>query len=249
MYRRRAVVCVVAACLAAAVGVSCAKKPPAPPPPPQLSWQGDPCTKERLDKFIHQYGIKGCRLGIHPEEGILRGVLRDGFWRFRVGYVGKIDAAHRRAFKEGVAMWNRHSHVTGFMFEDATSKTDVDFRLIAGAPAGQPDAKAGDPIEKTSCSGFKPPGSHVWYSTMNSDWADDADAARLYAHELGHGLNLDHWLELSDSVMHEGDSGMDCRILAAHVIDEIQESDAINAFICGCGVRLKVPGQAPAQRP
>jgi hypothetical protein len=253
--RRRSIVCVVAACLAVEVAAGCAaKKPPekVPEPPSAPDWQGDPCTQERLDRFIAQYGVRGCKIGVHPEEGLLRGVLHHDLWHFRVAYVGELDSGHRKAFQDGMAMWNRHRYVTGFAFEDATSTkdvdstTDVDFRYIAGLPPVPPDAKKGETVEKTSCAGFGPAGSYVWYSLTNSKWANDPGAARIYAHELGHGLNLDHQQALGvPSVMREGDTGSDCRILAKDVLADIQSSDAINAFICGCGIRLKPRKEGP----
>jgi len=238
--KRRVVVCVVAACLAAMLASACASPPPPPKVAPELAWQDDPCTQERLDKFIAKYGVKGCKTEGHPDEGILRGgLVSGGYLRFRIAYVGKIDQRHGKAFEDGVAMWNRYRDVTGFLFEAAPSEKDADFRFIAGAPPVPPDAKPVEPVEQTSCAAYAPAGSYVWYSTTNSTWANDDHSERIYAHELGHGFNLDHQHDLNVvSVMREGNKGMDCRILAAHTISDIQDADAINAFICGCGVRL-----------
>jgi hypothetical protein len=247
---RRSVVCVVAACPIAAIAIACSVSAAsaARVAPRAQDWQGDPCALERLETIIKQEGWRSCRPRMHPEEGLLRGELRGDFLHFRVGYVGKVAPLHKAAFKAGMAMWNRHSHITGFVFEEAASLEDADFRLEAGAPAMPPNAKEDEPIEETSCAGYRTDGSHIWYSTTNTNWlmrdTDIPDAARIYAHELGHGLNLDH-KTFGSSVMHQGDAGSDCRDLASVIIADVQESDANDAHRCGCAIRLKARGQDP----
>jgi hypothetical protein len=248
---RRFVVCTVAACLLTAVAIACSARTAsaARGTPRAPDWQGDPCAFERVETLVKQNGWTNCRPKLHPDEGLLRGELRGDFLHFRVGYVGKVDPLHWAAFKAGMAMWNRHSHITGFVFEEAASPADADFRLEAGAPAVPPNAKEGDPIEETSCAGYRTDGSHIWYSLTNTTWltrdTDIPDAARIYAHELGHGLNLDH-KTFGTSVMHEGNKGSDCRDLAGVILADVQDSDASDAHRCGCAIRLKARGQDPS---
>lgn len=226
MNQRRYVVCVVAACLVATLAVACAAR-----------------SMTRQDAT--------CRPRIDDDEGILRGDRRGDFLYFRVGYASDVEPLQKKAFQAGMAMWNRHSQLTGFVFEDATS-TDADFRLQRGAPPLPPNTQRTEPIEKTDCAGFMTDGSFIWYSPPGMEWVrsdtDVANAARIYAHELGHGLNLKHKTG-GRSVMHEGDLGTGCRDLATFILTDVQDSDARAAHRCGYGVRLKAQRQASAPRP
>jgi hypothetical protein len=243
MSRRRPIVCMVAACLAAALSPACAARrgqQATPLVPPQC----DTCTQEKLEAL--KDAGQNCRPKMHNEEGLLRGYQRDGMLHFRIAFDADVDPLHKQALQAAMVMWNRRSDVTGFLFEDATTDV-VDISLKRGMPSTPAADKDVEPVEETSCAGYRADGSYIWYSTTNTAWlknkTDIVDAARIYAHELGHGLNLDHRAN-GTSVMRQGDATADCTDLARHIIADVQASDARDAHRCGCGVRLKV--QAPA---
>jgi hypothetical protein len=256
--RRRSIVCVVAACLGAALGPACAAKKdrftPVLPASETLDWRGDACTQERLDKFVTQSPQDNCRPKIHPDEGILRGSLDGDFRYFRIHFDRSVPKRHREVFHAAMGMWNRQSHVTGFVFDDEPSAKAADFRVTRGLPSPPPNAGADQPTEMTICSGFRTDKSSIWYSQNTFHWvktdADVAAAARIFAHELGHGLNIDH--KTSSSVMRQGNPETYCDVLARSMLMDVQEYDARDAFRCGCGIRLKprkgVPKPVPDRK-
>jgi hypothetical protein len=239
--RRRQVVSLVTACLGTALVISCAAKSA------KLAGPDDPCALERPVTQGEPVTTNNCRPGMHDRDALLRGgFLRDGLVHFRIAYNWDVEPLQKRAFRKAMAMWNCHRRRTGFVFEDTTT-AEVDFRLQRGAPAHLPDA---DEVEKKECSGYMSAGSYIWYSPKAMDWVKhDIDipiAARIYAHELGHALNI--WHKDGISVMREGDSGMACQHVGAVIVADIQDSDVLDAHTCACDVRRGAQTQPSAPR-
>jgi hypothetical protein len=238
--KQRLIVCVVAACLAISL-TACAKLGP-------------------------------CRQRIYDREAVLYGgYMRDGLLHLRVAYDYDVEPEHRKAFQGGMALWNEHKETTRIVFVESTDAL-VDIRLQRGAPAYVEEVRADglnkideariSEAERETCAEYVSRGSYIWYSRgilermhQPSNWlkSDDIQSllkgnhefrglAKVYAHELGHAMNLDHSKTTSISVMREGDKGEWCWKLAA-AIPEIQEEDKNNAYNCACGARsLRPPG-------
>jgi len=246
--KQRFVVCVVAACVVAWLANSSTTMSAQAAKPPD-----------------------NCRRGISDRDPLLYGgEMRDGFLHLRIAYDHDVEPEHRKAFQGAMALWNAHSEKTGVVFENATSPV-IDLRLQRGSPiyvkGEDPDkdiskidrakiAKA----EETKCAEYVSRGPYIWYSRkmmywMNqpSDWpnrsvedllaSDDkfVGMARIYAHELGHALNIDH--KSGNSVMRE-DKTRKCQELGMSILADIQPEDVRDAERCACHVRanLRAPG-------
>ena len=182
----------------------------------------------------------GCRPRVHPNDAILTGgyTASDSRLHFRIAYDHDVGPFQKKAFHQAMAMWNEHSRVTEVVFEETTT-ADVDFRLQRGASILLEDPAK---VEQDKCSAYFSGGSYIWYSPANMDWVKtDADipaAARIYAHELGHVLNV-YDQEGRDSVMHGGDPQTSCQQLASVVLRDITVDDAERARRCAHGLRDK----------
>lgn len=248
MSKQRFVVCVVAACLVAWLANACATRSM------QAAQLPDNCRKGISDRDPLLYG----------------GYMRDGFLRFRIAYDHDVEPEHRKAFQGAMALWNAHSERTGVVFEDATSPI-VDLRLQRGAPIyvkrEDPDSDISEidrakiaKAEETKCAEYVSRGPYIWYSrkmmnwmTQPSDWPNRSveyllgndykfvGMARIYAHELGHALNIDH--KAGISVMREN-KNRECQELGMSILADIQPEDVWDAQRCACHVRanLRAPG-------
>jgi hypothetical protein len=184
----------------------------------------------------------GCRRKVDKDDALLvGGDERNGVVHFRVAYDpdSGVDPLQWKAFQEGMSIWNRHRKETGFHFEVATPGDPVDFWFRRGAPGHLPQPHE---LEKAGCAGYASPGSYIWYSSENMAWvkgeADIVAAARIYAHELGHTLNLCHKHGII-SIMREGDPAESCRDRAFKSPLDIQTEDLLDARFCGQGARAK----------
>jgi hypothetical protein len=247
--QRRSVVCVVAACLLATLEVACAAGRK------NVVTADDPCMLEAKERLDDAQKYVNCRRGMHPREALLHGgYVRDGRVRFRIAYDHDVEAVQRRAFQGAMALWNAHSHLTGFVFEDATSAI-IDLRLQRGAP-GELAKWESDKLEADICTAYAPAGPYIWYSPTGMGWMkyttswptadidfllaydpEFAGMARIYAQEIGHALNIDH--KPGKTVMREGHSTKLCRELGIHGLADIQQDDVRDARACGCSVRRR----------
>jgi hypothetical protein len=269
--KQRLIVCVVAACLAAGLATACAAARAT-----QLAKSGDPCMLDGASKK-KPVTSPPCRESIYDTEAVLYGGdLRTGLVHFRIAYDHDVDPEHRKAFQGGMALWNAHSQKTGFVFEDATSAT-IDIRLQRGAPAyvkgERPDGKTEidkeriEKEEQAKCAEYVSTGSYIWYSRNilrqikpSMNWRDSdverlllqdgafRGLAKIYAHELGHALNLDH-KSTGDSLMRQGDEGQWCRDLGGSIIADIQPRDVQEAHDCACHVRRNLREPGAVRRP
>jgi Matrixin len=226
---RREVVRLAAACLAATL-MACRA-----PKSPSLTAQGDPClVGEPATEEARRTAI--CRREMNDLDALLRGgYVRDGLLHFRIGYDHDVQPLQKQAFQAAMSSWNRVSHVSGFVFED-TRTADIDFRLQRGASVLDPKAIQ---LDKEKCAGYMSAGSFIWYSRFNMAWVENdtqvPDAARIYAHELGHALNLDH--NAHSDLMREGNAGTACRDLGTSILGDVRDEDARHARTCACDVR------------
>jgi hypothetical protein len=246
--KQRFVVCVVAACLVATLAPACAAKATGP-----------------------------CRKRVYPREPVLRGGdSRDGLVYLRVAYDHDVEAEHRKAFEGGMALWNAHRYTTGFAFELAPASI-IDLRLQKGAPAyvkeERPDGLTVidtdrmDRTEQVKCAEYVSTGSYIWYSPniLNqlqrpTNWQNDdvefllvhdrefAGLAKIYAHELGHALNIGHTTTRS-SLMREGDDHKWCRDQGMTVLADMQPADISDARDCAWGVRKNPRTPGAKRRP
>jgi predicted nucleotidyltransferase len=228
--KQRFVVCVVAACLATLLASACAAK-------------AGPCRTRIYDREAVLYG----------------GYTRDGILHLRVAYDYDVDPEHQKAFQGAMDLWNAHTEQTRIVFEETTDAL-VDIRLQRGAPdyveEVRPDGLSRidegriNAAERDTCAEYVSRGSYIWYSrgildqmTQESTWLKSdvksllkgndefKGLARIYAHELGHALNLAHRKKDINSVMREGHTGKLCSQVAAG-IPEIQKEDWQNAQAC-----------------
>jgi hypothetical protein len=175
----------------------------------------------------------GCKSDVDKGDSLLRGGREiNGLVHFRIGYDSKVDDLQKQAFKLAIRMWNKHRETTKFVFEDTSTGTP-DFRLVEGAP--QPE------LERDECAGYMSEGSYIWYSTLNMSWVTREThleaAARVYAHELGHALNICH--KSASPLMRAGELNEPCEVRAAIVLPDIPEDDVRDAWICGLGARTE----------
>jgi hypothetical protein len=266
--KQRAVVCVVAACLVAALAPACVAGYTKTAKPE------DPCELIKSEPT----SLTNCRRSISERDALLYGgYLRDGLVHFRVAYDYDVEPAHRKAFQGAMSLWNAHRHETGFAFEDATSAI-VDLRLQRGAPTYEIeifalgkfgiDAARIRKAEKDNCAEHVSAGSFIWYSptgmnwlmSMPADWlTSDIDflfvydpefliLARIYAHELGHALGINH-KTTGVSVMRGGDKGIPCREVGLSVVADIQPDDLLDARHCACNARQNLREPGATRRP
>jgi hypothetical protein len=229
---RRIAVCMVTACLAATLATACAAKRPR-----LLN-----CRPEMNDREALRFG----------------GYLHDGLVHFRIAYDHDVDPVHQKAFQGAMAMWNAQSHMTNFVFEDAKSSI-VDFRLQRGGPVHHREQL--DEIEASTCASYESAGSYIWYSRTGMVWMESSEdwleheipflfthdpefvaAARIYAHELGHALNLDH-KKGGVGLMREGDPKRGCREIGMSILSDLQPADALEARVCADHVRAEAQAE------
>jgi hypothetical protein len=191
-----------------------------------------------------------CRAAVDKDDGLLLGGdEREGMVRFRIALdtASGVEPLHWKAFLEGMKMWNLYSEVTRFSFEVSTPANGVDFWFRRGAPKHMKKRKE---LEKTGCAGYASPGSVIWYSPENMDWvkgeADIPAAARIFAHELGHALNLCHYGDVL-SIMREGNAAESCQQWAFKSPLALPFEDLRAARFCGHGARAKAREQWTAR--
>jgi hypothetical protein len=228
---RRAVVRLAPACLAAMLMVDCRPKSPNFVAPGDPCLTSTPATQEEFRQAV-------CRQKVNDLDALLRGgEVRDGLVHFRIGYDHDIEPMQKQAFQAAMETWNRLSHVSGFVFED-TRTADIDFRLQRGASVLD---RNHEQLDKDKCASYMSAGSFIWYSRLTMTWVESdsqvPNAARIYAHELGHALNLDH--NPKSALMRKGSTGTACRDLGISILGDLHEDDAGRARTCACVVRRK----------
>jgi hypothetical protein len=233
MYQRHHVVGLLAVCLAGTIALPGAARQD------KTSSAANLQNAECQDGTCVEGETPGCRKQVDRCDSLLRGGREERrVVYFRIAYDYDVDPLQKQAFQKGMEMWNRHSPTTGFMFEDAKADEQHDFRLQHGAPRHLQNRPE---LEKAECAAYASPGSYIWYSPQGMNWVmDDADieaAGRVYAHELGHALNICH--KPCSLLMRPGDSDKGCLALAARLPREIPKEDLRDARTCGHGARAK----------
>lgn len=172
-------------------------------------------------------------------------------------------------------LWNAKSPTTRVKFEWTTSEI-VDLRLQRGAPiyTEQEDINSDvlkideariDKAEQTKCAEYVPSGPYIWYSlkimnwmTQPTEWPNQTieqlmktdpefvGMATIYAHELGHVLNIRH--KPGESVMHEN-ANETCKKLGMSILAPIQPDDTSDARRCFWGARDKLREPGAVRRP
>jgi hypothetical protein len=177
-----------------------------------------------------------CRPRMNPTESLRLGGYRtpDGKLHFKVVYEKNVQKIQKQAFQEAMAMWNRQSDVTRIVLEDG-APGDSDFELRRGAPASRRQ------VEALTCASYEPDGSYIWYSESAMDWVGPDPstvhaAARIYAHEIGHALNVDHKEGLT--VMREGNTQKYCEHLGSVILADVQPADADDVRDCAHPMHL-----------
>ena len=87
---------------------------------------------------------------------------------------------------------------------------------------------------QSGCAEYSSGTSNIRYSEANMAWAstDTAMAARVFAHEIGHGLGLVHHGAPGESVMVEGNPYMGCDEVAEDVLSDPTSADGEDARGC-----------------
>lgn len=222
----------VAAVTAALIAILVAATELATPGSAAAAGQTRPATPTTRDN---------CRTTMNPTESLRVGGYRapDGKLHFRVVYDDNVDVPQRMAFQRAMTMWNRYSAVTRIVLKESAAR-DADFRVRRGAPALR------SAVRHSTCASYESNGSYFWYSETGMEWvlADLGAAARIYAHEIGHALNLAH--KDGYSVMREGTTVDNCYELGSSTLAEVQPADAEDVRRCAHAMHV---GERPAQPP
>jgi hypothetical protein len=163
----------------------------------------------------------------------------------------------RVAILSAMGKWNARSDETRVVFEE-TSEAVADIKVQFGAfqkseiksecgkelssEARKVCRAARESEDNKACALYDTRRRVVWYMKSN-DWKkwneiDTQAVVRLFSHELGHVMNLDHKFD-DYTIMREGDLSKDCGTIAAKILSEIQDADVADAKECADLSHLK----------
>jgi hypothetical protein len=236
VHQRHQVVGVAVVCLAGLFSISSAASQDKLP---SAAGMDQSCAKEPAFAPDDPKPTRGCKSDVDKNDSLLRRGRENketGLVYFRIGYDQAVDDLQKQAFRVAMAMWNKHSRITGFVFDETPGKPD--FRLTEGAPRQFSDWAE---MEKKQCAGYMSHGSYIWYSPPLMNWVtrDEhiASAAAVYAHELGHALNICH--KSGSCLMRDGHPNETCLDRGASSSLDIPADDLRDAYVCGHGARGK----------
>lgn len=261
--------CVVAACLVVALAPACSARGAHKPALADPCMRDGPIKKDEKAKSDFCRPKMNPREAL-PQGGYLRDgfvYLRIAYdydvepWQ-RKAFQGAMALWNERKDLTGFVFEDATSAIIDYRFQrgapvymkrdEKTKQHVVDEARIAEA-------------EKNTCAEYVSTASSIWYSPKTMNWVTDPTVwlnydtewllkhetdhvgqefkalVRIYAHELGHALRIDHKDKkiAGDSVMIEGEL-TDCRTKGLHIIKDIQTRDAEDARECACHVRREV---------
>lgn len=186
----------------------------------------------------------GCRNRVNPCEALYGGgEVRNGEVILRIAYDYDVDSSQKEAFEAGMKMWNEYRGTTKVAFEIATGNV-YDLRLQKGGPRHLQDTPRAD-VESKQCATYEPLGSYIWYSPNGMakvlKEASLEAAASIYAHELGHALNICHKPE--SPLMKAGDPKVCCHVHAKTLPHDIPKDDVLDANRCGYSMNKMARGE------
>jgi hypothetical protein len=220
-----------ALCLSGLFAFTCAASP-GKPQPPGAADSDQSCSDEPSFAAGDPTPSFGCKAGVHHDDPLVsKGLKIEGLVHLRVDYVDGVEDRHKQAFRLAIEMWNTHRRATGFVFRVST-EANPDLLLKKGAPR---DLANWEAMEDTQCAAYMTGRATIWYAPRYMDVVIEREgidaAARIYAHELGHVLNICH--KAQSLLMRDGDPNEWCHERAAKMPGEIPPDDIRDARVCG----------------
>lgn len=159
------------------------------------------------------YSDEAVRIGGH--------VGSDGYVHYTIGYSSEVASAQIEAMQRAINLWNSRTATTRTVFDEIGYSGGGDFEFVGRSPG------------TGFCTGYVRQGSVIFYDMGQMGWAgSDLDAAAgLYAHELGHGIGLDH--KGYGSIMYDGNALQTCEQKGQDIASAgVTQGDASDAHGC-----------------
>jgi hypothetical protein len=171
-------------------------------------------------------------------EALVKGgyVGEDGKVHFTFGIEPGADPIQVKAFIAAVGQWNELSHVTWMMLEPGTpAGSDISF----GTGPFEFEDKDGKKTPKIYCGKHDPNDSSVRYHPSNMKFAPSFPflAVKIYTHEIGHVLGLDHSKDGS-LMAAPPERTPDCQT-AAEISRDLDSDVALAALHCAFAIHYR----------
>ncbi len=154
-------------------------------------------------------------------ESIVHGgyVGGDGKVHYEVSYESNVTGDQIDIFHQAMNYWNARSDETGIWLDDVSGNYAGDFRFKKRPPG------------TGYCADYIRESSDIFYDELQMSWAPNNPdiAARLYAHELGHALGLDH--KGYGSIMYDGNALQTCE-QKGYDMGDVTSDDASDVRDC-----------------